>query len=617
MRVLIDARSRGAAPSGTAGLRGRARAARCAALGVEVAEADGRRGRHLDPLAEAAWQARLARAARRADVLHHPLPRAAPRRARPQVVTVHDLAFVARPGLLRRALPRTARPRPPPRRAARPRAVVVPERGDRGRRCAPLWGVDGASSPRTARARRPPRTAATPATSSTSATPSRARTSAGCSRPTRATGAAGAGAAGPRPRRPAPTARAPGVRLRAEPDLADLHRHAAALVLALAARGLRPAGARGDARRDAGARRATSPRCARSCGDAARYVDPRDPASIAAGLDRARRRRRRCARSCAAAGRARAAAFTLGGAAPARTSRVRRRTRLRRAVKIAILGTRGIPASYSGFETAAEQLARAPDRARPRGRRLLPPARRRQAHQDLQGRAARPPADGAQQVPRHVRAHARCRALHCARAREARRRAVLHRRQRAAVPGHPRGRHPDGHQRRRPRLRPPQVAGARQALPALRRAQRAALGRPRDHRLPRRRRRLRAPLRTAHRRRPLRRRGPGRRRHRHRSSALGLEPREYVLFVGRLEPENNPHVLVEAFARIPARALARHEARRRRRRAVRRRVHPRRHARGRPARRVPGLRLRPRLLGAPAPRLRLRARRPRSAAPTR
>ena len=32
---------------------------------------------------------------------------------------------------------------------------------------------------------------------------------------------------------------------------------------------------------------------------------------------------------------------------------------------------------------------------------------------------------------------------------------------------------------------------------------------------------------------------------------LGLEPGNYVLFVGRLEPENNPHLLVEAWSRIP------------------------------------------------------------------
>lgn len=34
--------------------------------------------------------------------------------------------------------------------------------------------------------------------------------------------------------------------------------------------------------------------------------------------------------------------------------------------------------------------------------------------------------------------------------------------------------------------------------------------------------------------------------------SLGLEPRKYILFVGRLEPENNPHLLVEAFSRISA-----------------------------------------------------------------
>jgi glycosyltransferase involved in cell wall biosynthesis len=33
---------------------------------------------------------------------------------------------------------------------------------------------------------------------------------------------------------------------------------------------------------------------------------------------------------------------------------------------------------------------------------------------------------------------------------------------------------------------------------------------------------------------------------------LGLEPRRYILFVGRLEPENNPHMLLEAFSRISA-----------------------------------------------------------------
>ena len=33
---------------------------------------------------------------------------------------------------------------------------------------------------------------------------------------------------------------------------------------------------------------------------------------------------------------------------------------------------------------------------------------------------------------------------------------------------------------------------------------------------------------------------------------LGLEPHRYILFVGRLEPENNPHLIVRAFSRISA-----------------------------------------------------------------
>jgi glycosyltransferase involved in cell wall biosynthesis len=35
---------------------------------------------------------------------------------------------------------------------------------------------------------------------------------------------------------------------------------------------------------------------------------------------------------------------------------------------------------------------------------------------------------------------------------------------------------------------------------------------------------------------------------------LGLEPERYLLFVGRLEPENNPHLLVDAFSRISGEA---------------------------------------------------------------
>ncbi len=100
MRVVVDVSYARRGPSGTQvaidhllpELR---------ALGVDVVEAEGRHGRHLDPVAEARWQLRLARAARGADVLHHPLPASAPTRV-PQVVTIHDLAFDAVPDCFKR-----------------------------------------------------------------------------------------------------------------------------------------------------------------------------------------------------------------------------------------------------------------------------------------------------------------------------------------------------------------------------------------------------------------------------------------------------------------------------------------------------------------------------------
>ena len=74
-------------------------------------------------------------------------------------------------------------------------------------------------------------------------------------------------------------------------------------------------------------------------------------------------------------------------------------------MKIAILGTRGIPASYSGFETAVEQLA---SRLSARGHEVVVYCRPHVVDRkltQLQGRGARPSADDPEQVPRHVRPH--------------------------------------------------------------------------------------------------------------------------------------------------------------------------------------------------------------------
>ena len=65
------------------------------------------------------------------------------------------------------------------------------------------------------------------------------------------------------------------------------------------------------------------------------------------------------------------------GAACSRAPKPPRRND-RQPMRIALLGTRGIPANYGGFETFAEELSDAPGRARPPGHRLLPRARIRE-----------------------------------------------------------------------------------------------------------------------------------------------------------------------------------------------------------------------------------------------
>ncbi len=143
MRVLVDASYAARGPSGTQvyidGLLGA-----LSALGVRADAVAGRAGRHLDPLAEARWQARLARWARGADVLHHALPARAPTRT-PQVVMVHDLAFVALPGCFdaRFAAVAARTHRAAARRAA---AVVCPSQATADELWA-HWGVRALVAP--------------------------------------------------------------------------------------------------------------------------------------------------------------------------------------------------------------------------------------------------------------------------------------------------------------------------------------------------------------------------------------------------------------------------------------------------------------------------------------
>ena len=207
-------------------------------------------------------------------------------------------------------------------------------------------------------------------------------------------------------------------------------------------------------------------------GDAAILVEP-SARGIALGLRAALDPE--VAARLRAAGPVRAGAYTPGGHGP---RGVGGGAGGGGGVRIAMVGTRGIPAAYSGFETAVEHLAAAVRGPRPRGDGLLPPPHDRAPRHVRRG-APGAPADRAQQAPRHAGPHA-------GEHRPPRdpgppgRGALLHRRQRAGGAARAPGRDPGGAADRRARLGAGQVVGPREGVPALGGADRAV----RRHRSP-------------------------------------------------------------------------------------------------------------------------------------
>jgi glycosyltransferase involved in cell wall biosynthesis len=147
VRVLVDTTAARRAPSGTATyLAGLLPALRAAGVDVVEAVNEHRRppgtGSARNWLADAAWVAReLPRRARaaRADLVHHPLPAHARAAPCPQVVTVHDLAFLRLPEAFDRRFAAWARRAH--RAAARRAAAVVCPTEATSRDVRARWGV--------------------------------------------------------------------------------------------------------------------------------------------------------------------------------------------------------------------------------------------------------------------------------------------------------------------------------------------------------------------------------------------------------------------------------------------------------------------------------------------
>jgi glycosyltransferase involved in cell wall biosynthesis len=265
MRVVIDVSFARRGPSGTQVFTDRL-VSELRALGVDIVEAEGRRGAYLNLAAEAAWQARLARLARGADLLHHPLPATGPARV-PQVITVHDLAVERVPECFKPRF-RIAATRLHRLAARRARTIVTPSEATAADVRA-LWGRDAivvphgpGQEPRSDRGE--PRHFLYVGDDEPRKNLARLREAhrlSGVALPLVVAGSAG----------------------RPVDDLAELHRHAAALVLPSLHEGF---GLPALEALHAGTPVLASdiPALREVCGDAARYCDPRDVESIAAGL---------------------------------------------------------------------------------------------------------------------------------------------------------------------------------------------------------------------------------------------------------------------------------------------------------------------------------------------